>query len=257
MVLEFLAFISILAGVLFFFVIERLTLKDKNVVKNRNKTILSIEAINLAVTILQSLLLLVPLVFFLAPLQIFSFSNLNVPIYVSFILSFLFLDFVSYFQHVMHHKVPFLWRLHRLHHSDQNMDSLTSFLHHPLELISVFVFTISFAVIFDVPVIVLTIHSLIVGLHTPFTHFRKMIPDHIEKYLKFLIVTPNFHRVHHSVDMKEGNSNFGGIFVFWDYLFGTALSKNENFLKNLKLGIDNSQNPANIEVRSYLKNPVI
>lgn len=206
-------------------------------------------------SIALSLLILVPFVFLIAPLQIFSFSNLDVPGPIIFCLSFLFLDFVSYFQHVLHHKVPVLWRLHRLHHSDRHMDALTTFLHHPLEVISTFVFTISFAVIFDVPVIVMVIHSLVVGLHAPFTHIRKLIPEHIEKYLKYIMVTPNFHRIHHSLDMKEGNSNFGGIFVFWDYVFGTACSKTLTDMKNMELGIDNTQNPDKISMNYFLINP--
>ncbi len=253
--LGLIAFLSPLGGVFVFFLLEKFTLKDKNAVKDRNKTIISLEAMNLVLSLLLSLSVLIPLVFFIAPLQIFSFSNLDVPRPISFILSFLFLDFINYIQHVLHHKVPFLWRLHRLHHSDRHMDSLTTFLHHPLEIVSGFVLTISFAVIFDVPVIVMTTYALIVGLHAPFTHFRKMIPESIEKYLKLIFVTPNFHRVHHSLDVKEGNSNFGGTFVFWDYLFGTACTKGLIDLKNMKLGIDNQQNPDNIGVNSFLKNP--
>lgn len=253
--LELISFLSPLAGVLVFFLIERLTLKDKNNINNRNKTIISLEAMNLVLSVLLSLSVLIPLVFFLAPLQIFSFSNLDVPRPISFILSFLFLDFINYIQHVLHHKVPVLWRLHRLHHSDRHMDSLTTFLHHPLEIVSGFILTITFAVIFDVPVIVMTTYALIVGLHSPLTHFRKMIPERIEKYLKFVFVTPNFHRVHHSLDMKEGNSNFGGTFVFWDYFFGTVRTKGLIDMKNMKLGIDNQQNPDMISMKFFLKNP--
>lgn len=253
--LELIAFLSPLVGVALFFLLDKLLLKDKNTVKNRIKTILSIETTNLILSIVLSLSILVPFVFFIAPLQIFSFSNLDMPRPLSFVLSFVFLDFLSYFQHVLHHKVPALWRLHRLHHSDRHMDAITTFLHHPLEVISVFVFTFSFAVIFDVPVIVIVIHSLVVALHAPFTHIRKLVPEHIEKYIKFIMVTPNFHRVHHSLDMKEGNSNFGGIFIFWDYIFGTAISKRLIDMKNMKLGIDDLQNPDIINMKYFLKNP--
>jgi sterol desaturase/sphingolipid hydroxylase (fatty acid hydroxylase superfamily) len=182
-------------------------------------------------------------------------SNLDVPRPISFVLSFLFLDFVYYTQHVFHHKVPVLWRLHRLHHSDRQVDSLTSFLHHPLELVSGFIYTISIAVIFDVPVIVMTTYALVIGLHSPFTHFRKLIPDNFEKILKWIIVTPNFHRIHHSLDMKEGNSNFGGIFVFWDYVFRTVSSKGTLELAKMKLGIDINQSPDKMCLNSFLKNP--
>jgi sterol desaturase/sphingolipid hydroxylase (fatty acid hydroxylase superfamily) len=254
--LEKIAFLSPLAGVALFFLLDKLLLKDKNTLKNRIKTIISIETVNVFLSIVLSLSILVPLVFLIAPLQIFSFSNLDLPGPIIFCLSFLFLDFVSYVQHVLHHKIPVLWRIHRLHHSDRHMDALTTFLHHPLEVMSVFVFTISFAVIFDIPVIVMVIHSVVVGLHAPFTHIRKLIPEHIEKYLKIIMVTPNFHRVHHSLDMKEGNSNFGGVFVFWDYIFGTAISKKLIDMEHMKLGIGEEQNPDRISLVSFIKNPL-
>jgi sterol desaturase/sphingolipid hydroxylase (fatty acid hydroxylase superfamily) len=252
---DLIAFASPLLGVSIFFLLERLRNNQKDNVKNRNKTILKIEAINLILTVLVSTLILVPIVFFIAPLQIFSFSNLEVPIAISFILSFLFLDFIYYTQHVLHHRIPILWKLHRLHHSDEQMDSLTTFLHHPLELVSGFIYIVSIAVIFDIPVMVMTIYAIVIGLHAPFTHFRKLIPENLDKYLRWVVATPNFHRVHHSIDMKEGNSNYGGIFVFWDYIFRTSCTKKIFDLENMKLGIDVHQSPDRIALTSYLKNP--
>jgi len=255
--LDLFAFLSPIIGVFVCFLLERFLLKDKNVVTNRIRTFLGIETLNLILSIILSAVFLIPLVFLLAPLQIFSFSNLEVPKVLSFILSFLFMDFISYLQHRLHHKIPTLWKFHRLHHSDKHMDSLTTFLHHPLEIVSGFVFTISFAVIFDVPVIVMVIYSLIAGLHSPFTHLRKTIPLKIEKYLKYILITPNFHKVHHSIDMKEGNSNFGIIFIFWDIVFGSSCLKTPSDLNKVELGIDNKQHTDTINLITFIKNPFV
>ncbi len=253
--LELLAFIAPVLGVLFFYGVEKLCKQPSNNVFNRLKTIATLEAFNLVFSFALSVTVLILWVFWLAPLQIFSFSTINAPKWLVFILSFLFLDFISYIQHVAHHKIPWLWRLHRLHHSDQHVDSFTALLHHPLEIFSGFLISVTFAVIFDIPVIVLTMHALLVGLHAPFTHLRTLVSDEVNKYLMFIVVTPNVHRVHHSLDTKEGNANFGGIFVFWDYLFGTICIKSENNLHKSVLGIDAQQSPATINFASYIKNP--
>lgn len=257
MSLDLLAFSAPLMGVLIFFLAEQLLLKDNNAVKHRAKAILSIEALNLMLSLLLSAAVLVPLVFLLAPLQLFSFSNIKLPQPMSFMISFLFLDCINYLQHRLHHKIPFLWRLHRLHHSDRHMDALTTLLHHPLEIMTGFLFTVSLAVIFDIPVIVMITYALISGLHSSFTHFRQLVPVHIEKYLKYALITPNFHRIHHSIDVKEGNSNFGGVFIFWDMLLSTLCLKNDADLMNMKLGVDSKQHSDKVELFSFIKNPFI
>ena len=252
--LSHIAFIAPLLGVLLFFLFERYVLTKPAAVNNRVKSILSIEVINIIFNYVISLVVLIPLVFLIAPLQVFSFANMNVPIAISFIFSFLFLDFANYIFHVLSHKIPLLWRFHRLHHSDQHVDSLTAFLHHPLEVLSSFLFLIPVAVITDVPVIVLMTYGIVMGLHSPFTHLRTLIPDHIEKYLQYIFVTPNFHRIHHSLDLKEGNANFGIVFIFWDLIFRTVIAKKYT-LEDMKLGIVTAQRPRYTSINEFLKNP--
>lgn len=252
--LNHIAFIAPLFGVLIFFLFERFVITKPTAVKNRMKSILSIEVINIIFNYVISLFILIPLVFLIAPLQVFSFANMNVPIAISFILSFLFLDFANYIFHVLSHKVPLLWKFHRLHHSDQHVDSLTTFLHHPLEVLSSFLFLIPVAVITDVPVVVLITYSIVMGLHSPFTHLRRLIPNNVDKYLQYIVVTPNFHIIHHSIDLKEGNSNFGIVFIFWDLLFKTITRKKYS-LQNIELGIDKIQSPRYNSTQEFLKNP--
>ncbi len=253
--MNLLAWSAPLISVAVFFLLERYYFNVKNPLKQRLVTILSIQLISIFIGLALSFLILVPLVFLVAPLQIFSFSTLNVPIPISFTLSFLFLDLVNYINHRLHHKIPFLWRFHRLHHSDRHVDSLTTFLHHPVELISTFFVSIGLAAIFDVPVIVLITYGLAVGFHSAFTHLNILLPENTAKLLSFLLVTPNFHKTHHSMDIKEGNANFGILFVFWDYIFKTNCYKNNKALKTMTTGIDGKQTPQIFSVLCLLTNP--
>jgi len=197
------------------------------------------------------------LVNFVAPFEIFSFSNMPVPKILSIILSFLFIDFFSYFSHWSFHKIPFLWSLHRLHHSDKSVDTITTFFHHPLERVADFFINVTIFVLFDIPVPVIFFYGLIASLHAPLTHFKILLPEKLNKILSYLIVTPNFHRIHHSLDMKEGNSNFGIIFPFWDKLFGTYVSKTSAQMRVMKLGISLRESPAGNSLKEYLMNPFI
>ena len=251
---DILAFFAPLISVVVFYFYDRVFSVRSMPVKQRISTILGIQFCNLLLSLFLSLFFLVPFVYVLAPIQIFSFSQLSVPIPVSFVLSFLFLDFINYCQHRLHHKIPFLWRLHRLHHSDQHMDAFTTVLHHPLEVVSSFVLVISAAVLFDIPVIVLVTYGIISGLHAGFTHTRKLLPDGYNRYVQYFLVTPNVHRLHHALNMKEGNSNFGIMFIFWDLLFKTLISQPQQYVNKLPLGIDKKQQPDKINFVIFIKN---
>ena len=255
--LELIVFISPILGVLFFFFIERYQLNKDYSESGRSKAILSIEAINLITSFLLSMWFLLPLVFFLQDMQLLSLSNWKVPHYLSFAISILILDFATYLNHLLHHKVPILWRLHRLHHIDRRVDSLTTFLHHPFELLTTFLNIVIFAVIFDIPLIALLTYGLISSVHSAFTHFNWLIPDKWNKYIKFLIVTPNFHRVHHSINMTEGNSNFSTVFPVWDYLFRTVIIKKNIELETIFFGIDNQLNNDTISFKNCIINPCL
>jgi sterol desaturase/sphingolipid hydroxylase (fatty acid hydroxylase superfamily) len=170
--------------------------------------------------------------------------------------SFLIIDFFLYLNHLLHHKIPVLWKLHRLHHSDKKVDSLTTWLHHPLEIVTTFVILLTLYVMFDLAVIVLVIYGIVFTIHTAFTHFNILVPEQIDKYLRKIIVTPNAHRVHHSLNTKEENSNYGQIFLFWDWLFGTYIYRYNEELKQMNYGIDDTQTPKKTSFYDYLSNPL-
>lgn len=180
---------------------------------------------------------------------------IEIPSIFGFIVYFLLVDFFYYWLHRPHHCVPFLWKLHRLHHSDKQVDAMTTFLHHPLETASWFILLISLYILFSIPFIVLVAYALVEGLHSGFTHFNILVPEKIDRFLRNIIITPNAHKVHHSLDIKEGNSNFGQVFLFWDYLFNTHQYKPSDETAHLETGIDAKQSPSSPHLLPFLTNP--
>jgi sterol desaturase/sphingolipid hydroxylase (fatty acid hydroxylase superfamily) len=221
----------------------------------RFKTILILIFITYIVNFGLSMYLLTPVVSII-PFRLLSLSAIEIPSVLKFILCFLLIDFFQYWLHRLHHTVPFLWRLHRLHHSDKQVDAMTTFLHHPLEIVSLFILLVSLYVIVDMPFTALLAYGLIQGLHSGFTHLNMLVPEKVNRYLRNLIITPNTHRLHHSLDIKEGNSNFGQIFIFWDYLFNTYQQKTNEKIQHLTMGIDTQQSPSSSRLWSLLINPL-
>lgn len=254
MTLDQIALLAPVGAVIAFFLIEKVALK----VQARPAIVTPIavlQCLNWGVTLGLSYFLLLPLVTWVAPFQVFSLAQWQVPVWVSFTASLLLLDAVQYGIHRLHHQIPWLWRLHRLHHSDAEVDALTTLRHHPLELVSGFFIVVSAAVLFDVPTIALMTYSVAMGVHAAWTHVGVALPEKVDRALKWLCVTPNFHRVHHAQDLALGNAHFGAVFVFWDYLFGTVAPA-DRLARQLPLGVAASQAPAAESVGQYLMNPL-
>lgn len=253
--LESFAWIAPVLSVLFFFMMEKAYGKRIANITGRYQVNIGMGVFAIITNLILAAIFLIPLVMLIAPLQLFSISQINMPRVGNFTLSFLLIDFIHYLNHRIHHKVPLLWRLHRLHHADRNVDSLTTWLHHPLEITSTFMIVIPLFVIFDLPVIVMIVYSIVFGVHAAFTHFKILLPEGIDRYLSKIIVTPNAHRVHHSLDMHEGNSNYGQVFLIWDRLFGTYLHRSNKALNDMRMGIDDTQSPEKNTLPQYLMNP--
>ena len=167
------------------------------------------------------------------------------------------IDFTNYLIHRVSHKIPYLWKLHRLHHSDKKVDAVTTFLHHPFEIMVNSLLIIALYVVFDIPVVVIVWFSYFGAVHSAFTHTELLIPEKIDRYLKYFIITPNIHRIHHSQDMKEGNSNFGNVFPWWDILFKTYTSKTKKELMSISFGIADKESPKTNTLKNLLINPFI
>lgn len=149
------------------------------------------------------------------------FHEYSVPAWVAIGAGIVLLDLAIYLQHVMFHAVPALWRLHRMHHADLDIDVTTGARFHPLEI--VLSMLIKFAVIaaVGIPPAAVVVFEVLLNATSMFNHGNVRIPLPIEQVLRWLVVTPDMHRVHHSVERDETNSNFGFNLSLWDRLFGT------------------------------------
>ena len=171
------------------------------------------------------------------------FNRLSLSPLVSFPLSFLLLDFLAYVQHILFHKIPYTWRFHRMHHSDLEVDLTTGQRFHPFEtLVS---FAIQQGVILALglsPAGVLLFDALVIPFSL-FNHANIRLPGGLDWFLRLGVVTPDMHRVHHSTDWMESNSNFGFMFPWWDRLFGTYTPQPNRPHEKMELGLKEFRSP--------------
>lgn len=142
-----------------------------------------------------------------------------------FLVSIIALDLANYIQHYLLHRVPVLWRLHRMHHSDMDYDFSTALRFHPLEAILSTLVDLLVVLLIGVPAIAYLSYKIVQVVLAYFIHGNLRIPTILDRLLRKVIVTPDLHRIHHSVALRESNSNFGGITPWWDRLFRTYLDQ--------------------------------
>lgn len=165
------------------------------------------------------------------------FNNIDIPFFWSVLFAVIILDFIIYLQHVMVHSLPVLWRLHRVHHADVDYDVTTGARFHPLEIILSML--IKFATIFLLgpPVIAVVIFEILLNAIAMFNHGNIHLPEKVDAFLRLFVVTPDMHRVHHSIEDDETNSNFGFNIPWWDRIFGTYREQPRAGHKEMIIGI--------------------
>ena len=166
------------------------------------------------------------------------------------------LDFAIYLQHVLTHKVFFLWRLHRVHHTDTSFDTSTALRFHTLEILFSLFFKALFITVLGASAFSIIILEISVNFFSMFNHSNFSLPKHIEVLLRKILITPDIHRIHHSVLHKEMNSNFGFSFSIWDRILGTYKTESVNPPKIMKLGqeefrSDQSQNLKELIIQPF------
>ncbi len=149
------------------------------------------------------------------------FNFYRVPYWLAIVSSVVALDFIIYLQHVMVHAVPALWRLHRVHHADLDFDVTTGARFHPIEIVLSMIIKFAAIVVLGPPVVAVVIFEVLLNATAMFNHGNIRLPAGIDRWLRWLVVTPDMHRVHHSVVDDETNSNFGFNLPWWDRLLGT------------------------------------
>jgi sterol desaturase/sphingolipid hydroxylase (fatty acid hydroxylase superfamily) len=149
------------------------------------------------------------------------FNYYEIPFWLAVVVSVIAMDFVIYLQHVMVHAVPILWRLHRVHHADLDYDVTTGLRFHPIEIILSMLIKLATISILGPPVLAIIVFEVVLNAMAMFNHANVGLPAWLDKPLRFFVVTPDMHRIHHSIEDDEANSNFGFNLSWWDRLFGT------------------------------------
>ncbi len=161
----------------------------------------------------------------------------EVPDTLAIIAAVIIMDFVIYLQHVMVHAVPVLWRLHRVHHADLDYDVTTGARFHPIEIILSMLIKFATILLLGPSVVAVIIFEVVLNAMAMFNHGNVGLPKGLDKLLRFFVVTPDMHRVHHSVEDDEANSNFGFNLSWWDRLFGTYRAQPRAGHQGMTIGI--------------------
>ncbi len=182
---------------------------------------------------------------------------LDLPEYLHFVLAFILLDLSLYFQHVMFHALPVFWRFHRVHHTDLDCDVTTGLRFHPFEMLISMLIKFFTIVSIGAPVMVVVVFEIILNAASMFTHSNIRIPKTMEGVIRWLIVTPDMHRTHHSMEETESNSNFGFFISAWDRLFGTYLAEPREGHEVMQIGVKNFRKPHWQNLRWLLYLPFV
>ena len=217
---------------------------------------------NLGIVVLDTLL--VRLIFptaavgvaLLAELQGWGlFHMLGAPAWLAVMASVLLLDLAIYLQHVLFHAVPVLWRLHRMHHADLEFDVTTGARFHPLEILLSMVIKLGIVAALGAPAVAVLIFEVLLNATSMFNHGNVTLPQRFDRVLRWIVVTPEMHRVHHSILPRETNSNFGFNLPWWDRLFGTYRDQPAAGHDGMTIGIEQFRDPRELRLDRMLLQP--
>ena len=180
---------------------------------------------------------------------------IELPFWLSVVIAVVVLDGVIYLQHVMFHAVPALWRLHRMHHADQDFDVTTGARFHPIEILLSMVLKLGAVAALGPPALGVLIFELLLNATAMFNHGNWRLPLALDRGLRWFVVTPDMHRVHHSIVPEETNSNFGFSLPWWDRLFGTYRDQPAAGHDAMTIGIEQFREPADQRLDKMLIQP--
>ena len=183
------------------------------------------------------------------------FNVVAFPAWVGVAASVVILDFAIYLQHVLFHAVPALWRLHRMHHADLEFDVTTGLRFHPIEILLSMVIKLTVVVALGAPALAVLIFEVLLNATSMFNHSNVRIPFGLDGLLRWLVVTPDMHRVHHSILARETNSNFGFNLPWWDRLFGTYRAQPAAGHEAMTIGIEQFRDPRELGLDRMLFQP--
>ena len=174
-------------------------------------------------------------------------NQFEMPGWSEVVIALVLLDLAIWLQHWLMHRVPWLWRLHRVHHADLDFDLTTGFRFHTLEIVLSMLFKGMFIVLLGPAVIAVLIFEIILNAMAVFNHTNISLPAQVESWLRRLVVTPDMHRVHHSIEFRETNSNYGFNLSIWDRVFKTYIDQPKLGHDKMTIGIPGFRDPSQVD----------
>jgi len=182
-------------------------------------------------------------------------NSLDGPFWMKVTAGVFLLDLIIYLQHAVFHALPSFWRLHMMHHTDLDFDTTTGIRFHPLEIILSMAIKISAVLALGVSYPAVVIFEVLLNATSLFNHGNVRLPASLDRVLRLLVVTPEMHRVHHSVIIRETNSNFGFNFPWWDRLLGTYRAQPQAGHEDMTIGLSHFRNPKELGLLQLLVLP--
>jgi sterol desaturase/sphingolipid hydroxylase (fatty acid hydroxylase superfamily) len=180
---------------------------------------------------------------------------LEAPTWLAIAASVILLDLAIYLQHVLFHAVPVLWRLHRMHHADLEFDVSTGVRFHPIEILLSMGIKLGVVAALGTPAVAVLVFEVLLNATSMFNHGNVRLAARIDRVLRWIVVTPEMHRVHHSVVPRETNSNFGFNLPWWDRLFGTYRAQPAAGHEGMTIGIAQFRDPSELRLDRLLIQP--
>jgi sterol desaturase/sphingolipid hydroxylase (fatty acid hydroxylase superfamily) len=179
------------------------------------------------------------------------------PGWLEFLLAVVALDLAIYVQHVLFHAVPVLWRLHRMHHADLDFDFSTGVRFHPIEILLSMAIKMGVVLALGPPALAVLTFEILLNATSVFNHGNVRIPAALDRALRWIVVTPEMHRVHHSIHRFETNSNFGFNLPYWDRLLGTYRAQPKDGHEGMTIGIDQFRSERDLRLDRMLIQPLL
>ncbi len=180
----------------------------------------------------------------------------GLPHWATVLLAIVLLDLVIYAQHVLFHGVPALWRLHRMHHADLDVDVTTGVRFHPVEILLSIGIKLGAVAILGAPLLGVLLFEILLNVSSLFNHGNVRMPERLDRVARWLVVTPDMHRTHHSAVPSETNSNFGFNLPWWDRLFGTYRAAPAAGHEAMRLGLEQFRDPRDLRLDRMLLQPL-
>ena len=177
------------------------------------------------------------------------------PLWLEIAVAVVVLDLIIYLQHVMFHAVPALWRLHRMHHADLDFDVTTGSRFHTIEIVLSVLLKLAAVIVIGPPAVAVVIFEVVLNGTSMFNHGNLRLPPGLDRVLRWVLVTPDMHRVHHSDIPAETNSNFGFNLPWWDRLFGTYRAQPSLGHEGMTIGLDTFREEADLHLHKMLVQP--